>query len=454
MIETFPYGKAPFWLLVLSIASMLALVARPKPAAERQDLVFATFAQPHYEAYKKILPEFEREHDVKVSLELVNGTALQSRLQNAMLAGAEVPDMVELVGGTLGFFTSGPLKDVGFTDLTDRIERQGLRERLVASRFSLWSSRHRVFALPHDVHPVMLMYRADIVEGLGIDVSRIRTWDDFAAMGRKVTRDLDGDGTVDRYAIDLPEGGGFGLSVLLNQQDLSVFDANEQIGFDNPETASTIIWYLHQTRGRARISTECGWGQSLMKAISDGLALFYLAPDWRSYITQTDLPQLAGKMKLMPLPAWSAGGRRTSVWGGTGLAITKASQRQDLAWELANFLYLNKAALGERFAATNIIPPFKDAWNLPEFQKPNRFFSGQPLGAMYAELAPEAPATYETPYSALATSKLGEAYLRAAEYFDGHGDEGLAAYVKSELDRAAAYVSRVMNRNVFTRGGR
>lgn len=453
MIETFPYGKAPFWLLVLSIASTLTLVATPRRAAEKCDMVFATFAQPHYEAYKKVLPEFEREHGIKVSLELVNGTALQSRLQNAMLSGAAVPDMVELVGGTIGFFTSGPLEDVGFTDLTDRIDDAHLREKLVASRFSLWSSRRRVFALPHDVHPVMLMYRADIVEGLGIDVSQIRTWDDFAAMGRKVTGDLDGDGTIDRYAIDLPQGGGFGLSILLSQQGLSVLDANGRIAFDNPATAKTIVWYLHQTRGRARIATECGWGQSLMKAISDGLALFYLAPDWRSYITQTDLPQLAGKVKLMPLPAWSADGRRTSVWGGTGLAITKASKRQDLAWELATFLYLNKPALGERFAATNIIPPFKDAWDLPEFQKPNAFFSNQPIGAMYAALAPDAPPTYETAQTALASSKVDEAYLRAADYFDSHGDQGLDTYVQSELDRAAAYVGRVIERNVFARSG-
>ena len=34
-------------------------------------------------------------------------------------------------------------------------------------------------------------------------------------------------------------------------------------------------------------------------------------------------PAWAGKLALMPLPAWREGGLRTSTWGGTGLAFTK-----------------------------------------------------------------------------------------------------------------------------------
>ena len=125
MVEKFPYGKAPFWLLVLAVASSLLLaVTRRSEAERRPDLIFATFAPPHLEDYQKALPAFEREHGVRVSLQLVTQRALETRLQNAMLAGSEVPDMVELIEGGLGFFTKGPLEDVGFLDLTERIERE------------------------------------------------------------------------------------------------------------------------------------------------------------------------------------------------------------------------------------------------------------------------------------------------------------------------------------------
>jgi arabinosaccharide transport system substrate-binding protein len=451
MIENFPFGKAPFWLLVLSLASSLLLVAKQRGAGARPELVLATFAQPHFESYSQILPEFERKHGVKVTLELVNQRSLETRLQNAMLAGADVPDLVEIQQGQIGFFIKGAVPDIRLVDLNDRIAQGGLRKAMVESRFSLWSTRGHTFALPHDVHPVMLMYRADLVEQLGIDVEKLETWDDFVTMGARVTRDDNGDGVPDHYAIDLPLSGAYGLTILMLQRGVGLFDEAGKLAFNQPITVDTIVWYLHQTRGKKRIGYDCGSGQSLGKAMLDGLALFYFAPDWRTRIIDQEVPTLSGKMKLMPLPAWEKGGRRTSTWGGTGLTITKSSKRPDLAWQLAQFLYLNKTALGPRFAVTNIVPPFRDAWDLPEFSRPNRFFSGQPLGALYAKLAPDTPPVWATPYTRIAEDALNEAYIRAALYYDAHGDAGIESEIQRELARAEAYVSMIMDRNVLAR---
>jgi len=450
LIDKFPYGRAPFWIAVMALCStLLVAVTRKKNDERRPDLIMAIFAAPHLESYKRLTPAFEKKHGVKVSLQLVNLQALKTRLQNAMLARAEVPDLVEIVEGSMGYFTRGPLADIGFVDLTERLEREGLREKFVESRFSLWSARGRIFGMPHDVHPVMLIYRSDIVESLGVDVQKLETWDDFVEMGRSVTKDLNGDGIIDRYAIDLPVSGGFGLSILLGQRGVTLFDAEGKLAFNRDDTVRTMVWYIEQTRGKNRIAYECGWGQSLMKAMTDGLALFYMAPDWRSYVTQKEVPNLRGKMKAMPLPAWERGGRRTSVWGGTGLAITRASKNKELAWELAKTLYLDKRDLARRFADTNILPPFKDAWDMPEFHAPNPFYSNQPLGAMYAALAPSTPPVHATPYYELATGKLNEAYLRSAEHYDRSGSEGLEARIRRELDEAERYVQRIMDRNVL-----
>ena len=450
MTEKFPFGKAPFWLLVLSVVSTLLLVAtRRKQAAEKPDLIFATFAPPHLESYKRALPEFERKHGVKISLQLVTGRALETRLQNAMLAGTDVPDMVELNEGGLGFFTKGPLKDVGFVDLTERVAKENLRERMVESRFSLWSTRGRVFALPHDVHPVGLIYRADIVESLGIDVNQLDTWDAFVAAGQKVTRDNDGDGIVDRYMIDLPAGGGFVLTLLMLQRGGGLFDEQGKLSFNTNDTADVFLWHLRQYYGPKRIGYEAGWGQSMLKALTDGLVLFVFAPDWRTFTMQDEVPNLSGKMKVMPMPAWEKGGRRTSTWGGTGLAITRACKRPDLAWDFAKHLYLDKKALGERFAQTNIIPPLKGAWDLPEFKQPNPYYMGQPIGSIYASLAPTVPPVWSTPFKRAAENKLNEAYLRAVEHYKRHGEDGIVPFIKAQLDEAEAYLQKLIDRNVL-----
>ncbi len=452
MIDRFPYGKAPFWLTAIAVSSLLVILVTQHLRAERApDLVLALSASNHMAAYGEVRDRFEQKHGVKVALQLVQDRALQTRLQNALLAGTDVPDLVEIPADSMTFLARGPLSDVGVVDLTERLSQEGYRERLVESRLSLWSSRGHVFALPHDVHPVLLFYRTDLMEQLGINVEELETWDDFARVGREITKDNDGDGVIDRYMIDLPLGGGHGLNILMLQRGVGLFDEDGNVSFNQELTVDTMIWYLKQTYGPTKIAFECGWGQSLAKCMYDGLALFYIMPDWRSLVTETEAPKLAGKGKLMPLPAWEKGGRRTSVWGGSGLAITKQSPHQELAWEFAKELYFHTPDLGKRFAMTNIIPPFKDAWDLPEFKKPNPYYSGQALGELYARYAPETPPLWSTPYRALAEAKVNEAFLRAAARYQSSGEDGLREFIAQELDAAQAYVERAMARNVLAK---
>jgi arabinosaccharide transport system substrate-binding protein len=452
MIDSYPFGKAPFWLTAVALASMLGVTwVQLRSAEAKPDLVLALSAPNHVVAYRKVEERFEREHGIDVAFQLVNPRALTTRLQNAMLAGTEVPDLAELPFDAMRYFGRGPLNDIGFLDLTERLQKEGLRERLVEARVSLWSTRGHVFALPHDVHPVMLAYRADLVEQLGIDVETLATWDDFAAAGRRVTSDLDGDGVLDRFMIDLQSGGSDYLMVLLLQRGIGLFDEHGELTFNQPLTVDTLLWYLHQYYGEGRIGYDCGWGQPLAKAMSDGLVLFYIVPDWRAHLLEMESPKVTGKMKLMPLPAWEPGGRRTSVWGGSGLAITKRGKDPELAWQFARALYFDRSELGKRFADTSILPALKDAWALPEFSQPSAYYSGQPIGSLYAELASEVPPLWMTPATPIANNKLSEAFLKTVDHYRINGDTGLREFLERELDEAEAYVRSYMARNVLDR---
>jgi len=446
----YPYGKAAGIILVLAgVTGGTHLFLSHQRQAERPDLVMAIFAPNHEADYRAALPEFEAKHGVKVQLQLVDSRALQSRLQSALLTGADVPDMVELLNGSIGFFTRGPLEDVGLVDLTDRLHAEGIYSRMVETRFSTWSSRGRIFALPHDIHPVGLAYRRDLIAQLGIDVTRLKTWDDFVAMGQSVVKDLDGDGNIDRYALDMPMSADTGLRILLLQRGGQLFDAAGNVAFDSEIVVKTIAWYVRQTVGENRIGYEAGWGQSLTQAMNDGLVLFYFCPDWRTKTFEMDLPNQNGNMGIIPLPAWEEGGCRTSTWGGTGLAITKSGKQQELAWELAKFLYLNTKDLANRFRSTNIVPAFKEAWDLPAFKEPNPFFGGQSIGQIMAELAAETPPSYLSPYIGLASARITQTYLESVAYYQRRGEAGLEENIRDSLASHAGFVRRVIARNVF-----
>lgn len=444
------FGKAPFALFCLALVSgVLAVLTSPGRSEAKPDLVLALFSKEHKEAYDLVIPEFERANQCTVRVQLVTGDALRSRLQAALQSGADVPDVVELPEPSMGYFTKGPLEDVGFVDQTERVDRLGLRETLVGERFALWSSRGRIFGIPHDVHPVALIYRKDLVEQYGIDVSTLDTWDAFLAAGRRVAVDADRDGVTDRYFADLPTEGSFGLQILLWQAGGGYFDAAGRVRFDDDVALRTVLWYVQAVRGPQRIAVSCGWGQPLAKAVTEGLALFYLAPDWRSKQFERDMQAVSGKLAIMPLPAWEKGGRRTSTWGGTGICVTKRCAKPELAWKLIEELYLNQAAYGPRYASSYILPPMRSAWTLPELARPSPFYGGQAIGSLYAELATQIPEVHVTAYEELARSKMGEAFLRIAQHFESHGADGLDAVARSELKRSADYVRTVMARNRF-----
>jgi arabinosaccharide transport system substrate-binding protein len=249
--------------------------------------------------------------------------------------------------------------------------------------------------------------------------------------------------------IDFPVAEPWALRALMLQRGVGLFDASGDATFDDPRVVDVVCWYIKQIQGKDRISFPCGWGQNLAKSMLDGLCLFYICPDWRTSQFQADVAGAAGKLALMPLPAWEPGGIRTSTWGGTGLAFTKQSKNFELAWKLAMHLYYDPQQLGPRFADTNILPPLKDAWSQPQFNEPRPFYSGVRLGRAYADLANDVPEEQSSAYMQMTEGKLVEAFVNCALYHKDHGEAGLREYAQGELKRCADRVRTVVNRNVF-----
>ena len=185
-MNLFPYGRAALSILVLAVVSGLWLMVA-HTAPKTTTLTMWTFAKPHYEAYVEAAKSFETLHPgIKVDVQLVSADAVTTRLQAAFWANLDVPDVVEVEISNAASFFRGPLSHIGFSDLTDRIHATGMWDRMVQARFAPYTTRGHIFGLPHDVHPVQLAYNRELLEKLGVDVSKIETWDDFIRVGLHV----------------------------------------------------------------------------------------------------------------------------------------------------------------------------------------------------------------------------------------------------------------------------
>jgi arabinosaccharide transport system substrate-binding protein len=446
----FPFGRAALWILLLGLASGAVRVyytareARAAAAQAQTTLKFWTFAKQHHDAYQTAFDDFEKKNPgVKVEDQLVSWVAVTQRLQAAMWSGVDLPDVVEIPIDTAGGYFRGPIDDVGFLDLTERVKKEGLLEDMVPSRFTPYTSRGRIFGVPHDVHPVMLAYNAEIFKKENINPDSIQTWDDFVRVGKKLT--IPGK----RYMIELEEARSAHLEMCLFQRDSALFDTKGNVIFDDETGVQTMLWFVPLIAAKDRIANNLGGGQILTKAVEDGYFVCLVAPDWRSKTIEKDIPSMSGKMKLMPLPAVKPGGRRTSTWGGTMIGITKQCKNPDLAWKLAMQLYLDKKELGQRFRDTNILPALRSAWKQPEFDEKREYWCGQQVGNLYAALAPQTPAQVISPFIAQGKAKLGEALVDCITYYRANGDSGFEKYARQRLKKSGDELRALIARNPY-----
>lgn len=234
----------------------------------------------------------------------------------------------------------------------------------------------------------------------------------------------------------------------------TLFDAEDRPVIDTPRNAELLARIVSWCVGPDRVAVDVDdFSATGHQQRVDGYAVAYLAPDWMCGIWKMHVPRLAGTVKVMPLPAFEAGGRRTSVRGGTVLGIPKDSPDVDAAWEYAKMLYTSPEVARQMYQLTDIISPVSSLWDDPVYHEPDPYFSNQPKGKLYIEQAPHVPTRTSSPYNRQAVFLLRDAAVSLADFARSGG-----VYDAPTLEQEAARLLkdvqvrmvRVMERNAFS----
>src|SRR3989339_2089847 len=185
----FPFGKAPFFILIATLLAAFWLFLHPVADKKQSELVMWVFAKTHRDAYVRALPGFQnRNPGIQPDIKLINFEVVNRNLLSAFWSDLDdVPDLAEVEIGWVGTFFKGPVDQIGFMDLKPLLDASGYFDKMVRSRFAAYTNRGHIFGVPHDVHPVMLAYRRDLIESLGIDTASLSTWSGFIEAGRRHT---------------------------------------------------------------------------------------------------------------------------------------------------------------------------------------------------------------------------------------------------------------------------
>jgi len=422
------------------------------PSRQASGIPFWLTAHRHYEAYLPKVAEWNARHpDKQVAPSLFHTRAFERRMLSGFLSETPLADLLESDVSVIPRAFLGPPEQVGFLDLTDRLQAEGVYDQFNAPSFSFFTSRGRIYGLPHDVHPALLCYRADLVEAAGIDVSQIETWDDYFRVMRPLIQDLDGDGRPDRYLLELSEYRTSEIIMLLLQNDGEIFDEDDRPIFANERNARTLATLTTWITGPNRVTSNTS-GLGAHRQRLEGLVVGVIMPDWMLGYWKVENPQIGGKIKLMPLPAWEPGGRRTSVRGGTMIGINKRSPHIETCWEVMKHLYTSLEVAEQTYRDSSIISPVKALWDAPFYDEPDPFVSGQPSGRLYIDQAPNVPHRPSSPYNPTAEDYIGSVAMALRDYADRHeiyDIPRLEIEALRLLRDAQAHLEKLISRNVF-----
>jgi arabinosaccharide transport system substrate-binding protein len=506
---SFHLGKPILVMIILALLCAVGIAFRPGKG-ERADLVLWVFADAHYQTYAgeesgtSLIKSFERKTGLGVDMQLIADKAENVRLVSIFMSGTKgpaVPDVVEIEISSVGKYFRPPVRDVGFLPLNSYLQNSGPREvaslderghrgwnarfkgdgriythdgtrwvlnpnrtrpdmwidRIIHSRFAPWSKGGVIFGVPHDVHPVGLVYRHDLFMEAGIDLlkessdpQKPLTWPRFQELSLQFKRYWTSKGRPDRHPIELRTGGVDDLLVILLQRHLNLIDKDERIQFTDPKFVKTVAFYAQLVAGPRRIGGQSAVTEgSRTQDLNNGNICGYLTPDWfLRYIKEwtatnpNGKKKLEGKMRMIPLPIFEPGDARTGTWGGTMMGITKACPRPDDAWKLIEHIYLSDEGFEALMRETSILPPVVSKWDDPRFDREDPFFGGQKVDKLYIELAQELPERYVSPATKAAGAALTEVLFRAIDYVNDRGTVGLEAACARWLEIAAEELDR------------
>ncbi len=333
--------------------------------------------------------EFNRTHS-NIYVNYVNkggGNAEYTALKTALTANSDVPDVVQIEFQHLpSYIARGELLnlvDYGANDLKDKF---------VPWTWSQVSSADGgVYAYPQDAGPMVMFCNDDILKKNNVAVPT--TWEEFAAAADKLHK-ADSNVYLTNFTAD--SGWWFGILWQSGARPFVINGEKIKIDFKSPEVmrAAKLWGDLIKSGNLSPVDTYTNdWNTALGK----GSIACWNSGAWGTFISSS-MADYKGQWRVHLMPQWTAGGKVNGNYGGSTIAVTKATTHPKEA-EAFN-RWLNTDA-GITLALTNpdtagLFPVTLSTLADPKWSDtPYDFWGGQPVHQVMAEGAAQVDVNYQ-----------------------------------------------------------
>jgi arabinosaccharide transport system substrate-binding protein len=340
------------------------------------------------------LPVFKDKYpNVTVNFRQFPFAQMHDKLLAALVSGQGAPDVAEVEIARFSQFLKG--ERVPFVPLTERVGAE-VDNIYKPAASDPWSWGGEIYGLGNELNAVVLTYRQDLLDGLGVETP-FETWDQVIEAGKQIVAG----GETKAFAIhDIHFGDWFQMA---QHAGTSLFDAEGNYQGANPLSVEAMqfvhdLVFEHQIAGIAPADAQNSWfGPAYWAAFkADKFAMLY-GPPWHIGGLQVNVPEQEGKWAAQRLPTGLGESRPTANFGGTGQCITEQSQNQDIAYDLIAAGNLSVEGNMYDFEQRTVYPAYIPTYERPELKEPSTYFSGTKIGELYASVAPELPPFNQSP---------------------------------------------------------
>jgi multiple sugar transport system substrate-binding protein len=301
------------------------------------------------------------------------GEELITKVLTAHRAG-NAPDLIHAEYQALPvLITNGVTADL--TDLAGTIKGE-----FTDGTWNLTSFGGKTHAIPQDVGPMMLYYRADLFEQLGLTVPK--TWDEFAAVARQVRAK-----NSKAYLATFSSGDPGWFAGLAEQAGANWWtnDNGTWSVTINDEPTKKLAAFWGGLVNEGVLSGKPMYTPEWNKEMSDGTLLAWPSAVWGAGVLEGVAPPTKGKWAMVPLPQWDAAAPATGYWGGSATAISAKSSQRAQAEKFVKWLNTDPEATGAMIKDGGIYPAATSAQSSPALSAAPAMMPNQPT--FYADAA-------------------------------------------------------------------
>jgi arabinosaccharide transport system substrate-binding protein len=389
---------------VLALSLAIPILAAP----QKIKLTHWTFMEPDKRYFEKRAQDFNVENpNIQLTVESTNYPyeEMHDKLMVSIMSGSGAPDLCDVEIAKMGLFMKG--KVIPFYDVTALINKPEYKGKFFTPKIQAFTYFGKVWGIPQDICIGAMYYNTELFKQVGASVDDIQQWSDFVNIGKKITRDLDGDGVLtarDVVMTTIEINDFHGTLGIAKQMGGGIYDAKLNLLLTSKANVDAMQFCQDMIyKDKIAIITPGGYvhDATFFGYCNEGRTATVMMPSWYLNRFTDSMPDLNGKIAFRPVPRVVPGGKRSYMSGGTATVITKQIDRKklDIAMKFLEYAKMSYESNVQFWTDVGFDPWRVDVYSDPRVMKPVPFFNNEPIAKYIKELIDnnEVPTDYVGP---------------------------------------------------------